>query len=75
MCIYTSHQPYLFLFAVQAMKSNDGIENVAQAVRLSVHVISKIFDSLHGAYKGNTYLLWLLKCGMVLTCFTLTFLY
>nr|GLL46438.1 uncharacterized protein LOC109152104 [Ipomoea trifida] len=39
--------------AIEAMKSNDGIENVAQAVRLSVHVISKIFDSLHGAYKGE----------------------
>lgn len=39
--------------AIEAMKNNDGIENVAQAIRLSVHVISKIFDSLHRAYKGE----------------------
>lgn len=75
MCIYTYHQPFLFFFSMQAMKSNDGIENVAQAIRLSVHVISKIFESLRGAYKGNTYVLWLLKCDMVFTCFTFAFLY
>ncbi|CAH9079097.1 unnamed protein product [Cuscuta epithymum] len=39
--------------AFEAMEIKHGKENVAQAMRLSVHVISKIFDLLHNAYKGE----------------------
>lgn len=39
--------------AIEAMTNKHGTENVAQAMRLSVHVISKIFVSLRNAYKGE----------------------
>ncbi|CAH9099466.1 unnamed protein product [Cuscuta europaea] len=39
--------------AIEAMEIKHGTENVAQAMRLSVHVISKIFDLLCNAYKGE----------------------
>ncbi|RAL44320.1 hypothetical protein DM860_015680 [Cuscuta australis] len=39
--------------AIQEMTNKHGTENVEQAMRLSVHVISKIFVSLRNAYKGE----------------------